>query len=118
MLTIVNIDKLKGDKFLTSQILRVAGEKWQLSEIQTSRDVYQFVYRCIELNPTTIGTKVLGREAIIDLCREQTMIDLGLGVNVYELKCLTNGKSRLVGIDELRAPGRLISPMLRVIEGC
>ena len=117
MLTIVNINKLKGDKFLTSQILRVAGEKWELSEIQTSRDIYQFVYRCIELNPTTIGTKILGREAIVNLCREQKMIDLGLGVNVYELKCLTNGKSRLVGIEELKAPGRLIGPMLRVIEG-
>ena len=46
------------------------------------------------------------------------MVDLGLDVNVYELKCLTNGRSRLVGIDELRAPGRLIGPMLRVIEGC
>ena len=117
MLTIVNIDKLKADKFLTSQILRVAGEKWELSEIQTSRDVYQFVYRCIELNPTTIGTKVLGREAIVNLGRKQTMIDLGLGVNVYELKCLTNGKSRLVGLPDLKAPGALIGPMLRVIEG-
>ena len=112
MLTIVNIDKIKINN------LKVAGEKWQLSELQTGRDIYQFVYRCYELNPTTIGTKILGREAIINLDRKNTMIDLGLGVNVYELKCLTNGKSRLVGIDELRAPGRLIGPMLRVIEGC
>jgi hypothetical protein len=118
MLTIVNIDKLKADKFLTSQILRVAGEKWELKYITTAKDVYQFIYECIELNPTTIGTKVLGREAVVNLGRKNTMIDLGLGVNVYELKCLTNSKSRLVGIEELKAPGRLISPMLRVIEGC
>ena len=36
MLTIVNIDKLKADKFLTSQILRVAGEKWELKHITTT----------------------------------------------------------------------------------
>jgi hypothetical protein len=46
------------------------------------------------------------------------MVDLGLGVNVYELKCITNGKSRLVGLSDLKAPGLLIGPMLRVIEGC
>jgi hypothetical protein len=117
MLTIENIDKLKADGFKSKQLLRVAGEKWELTEIQTGRDVYQFVYRCIESNPTTIGTKVLGREAIIDLYRENTMVDLGLGVNVYELKCITNGKSRLVGLPDLKAPGALIGPMLRVIEG-
>lgn len=118
MLTIENIHKFRGDKFLTSSILRVAGEKWELSELQTAGDLYQFVYRCIELNPTTIGTKVLGREAIINLYRKRTMVDLGLDVNVYELKCLTNGKSRLVGLPDLKAPGALIGPMLRVIEGC
>jgi hypothetical protein len=41
-----------------------------------------------------------------------------LGGNLYELKCVTNGKSRLVDIEHLKAPGLLIEPMLRVIEGC
>jgi hypothetical protein len=52
------------------------------------------------------------------LYRENTMVDLGLGVNVYELKCITNGRSRLVGLSDLKAPGALIGPMLRIIEGC
>lgn len=116
MLTIVNIDKLKSDKFLTSQILRVAGEKWELKHITKARDIYQFIYECIELNPTTIGTKVLGREAVVNLGREPAMFDLG--GNLYELKCVTNGNSRLVDLEHLKAPGRLIGPMLRVIEGC
>ena len=115
MLTIVNIDKLKADKFLTSQILRVAGEKWELKHITTAKDVYQFIYECIELNPTTIGTKVLGREAVVNLCRAHTK---EFSIKVYELKCVTNGNSRVVGLPDLKAPGALIGPMLRVIEGC
>jgi len=56
------------------------------------------------------------REAVINLGRIPTMVDLG--GNLYELKCVTNGKSRLVDIEHLKAPGLLIGPMLRVIEGC
>ena len=115
MLTIENIDKLKADGFKTAQILRVAGEKWELMNVQTASDLYQFVFHCIESNDIIWG---IGREAVINLYRENTMVDLGLGVNVYELKCITNSKSRLVGLPDLKAPGLLIGPMLRVIEGC
>ena len=114
MLTIENIDKLCWDGFKTKQLLRVAGEKWELTNIQTVSDVYQFIFRCIEAHPAG----GLFREVVINLYRENTMVDLGLGVNVYELKCITNGKSRLVGLSDLKAPGLLIGPMLRVIEGC
>ena len=114
MLTIENIDKLKEDGFKTKQLLRVAGEKWELTNIQTASDLYQFVFRCIEAHPAG----GLLREVVINLYRKNTMVDLGLGVNVYELKCITNGKSRLVGLSDLKAPGLLIGPMLRVIEGC
>ena len=114
MITIENIDKLKGDGFKTKQLLRVAGEKWELTNIQTASDLYQFVFRCIEAHPAG----GLLREVVINLYRKNTMVDLGLGVNVYELKCITNGKSRLVGLSDLKAPGLLIGPMLRVIEGC
>jgi Mg2+/Co2+ transporter CorC len=106
MLTIVNIDKIK------ISTLRVAGEKWELVSIQTANDVYQFIYKCIDAQ--TVGG--LYREAIVNLGRKHTKVDLG--VKVYELKCITNGKSRLVGIPDLKAPGLLIGPMLRVIEGC
>ena len=106
MLTIVNIDKIK------ISTLRVAGEKWELVSIQTANDVYQFIYKCIEAQ--NVGG--LYREAVVNLGREHTKLDLG--VKVYELKCITNGKSRLVGIPDLKAPGTLIGPMLRVIEGC
>jgi hypothetical protein len=114
MLTIENIHKLKADGFKSKQLLRVAGEKWELTNIQTASDLYQFVFRCIEAHPAG----GLLREAVINLYRENTMVDLGLGVNVYELKCLTNRKSRLVGLSDLKAPGALIGPMLRIIEGC
>ncbi len=113
MLTIENIHKLKADGFKTAQILRVAGEKWELMNVQTASDLYQFVFRCIESNDIIWG---IGREAVINLSRTHTMPYLG--VKVYELKCITNGKSRLVGIPDLKAPGTLIGPMLRVIEGC
>jgi hypothetical protein len=109
MLTIENIHKI------SLSTLRVAGEKWELSDVKTARDLYQFVYRCIELNPTTIGTKVLGREAVVNLCRAHTK---EFSIKVYELKCVTNGRSRVVGLPDLKAPGALIGPMLRVIEGC
>jgi hypothetical protein len=112
MLTIENIDKLKADGFKSKQLLRVAGEKWELTNIQTASDVYQFVYRCIEAHPAG----GLLREAVINLGRIPTMPYLG--IKVYELKCITNGKSRLVGIPDLKAPGLIIGPMLRVIEGC
>jgi hypothetical protein len=112
MLTIENIDKLKADGFKSKQLLRVAGEKWELTNIQTASDLYQFVYRCIEAHPAG----GLLREAVINLDRIPTMPYLG--IKVYELKCITNGKSRLVGIPDLKAPGLLIGPMLRVIEGC
>ena len=118
MLTIENIEKLCWDGFKTKQFLIVVGEKWELTNIQTASDVYQFVYKCIQSIPIGNGGKGLGREAVINLYRENTMVDLGLGVNVYELKCITNGKSRLVGLPDLKAPGALIGPMLRVIEGC
>ena len=118
MLTIENIDKLKADGFKSKQLLRVAGEKWELDNIQRSNDVYQFTYTCIQSIPIGSGGNGLGREAVINLYRENTMVDLGLGVNVYELKCITNGRSRLVGLPDLKAPGALIGPMLRVIEGC
>ncbi len=113
MLTIENIHKLKADGFKTAQILRVAGEKWELMNVQTASDLYQFVFKCIESNDIIWG---IGREAVINLGRKPTMSYLG--VKVYELKCITNGKSRLVGIPDLKAPGTLIGPMLRVIEGC
>ncbi len=113
MLTIENIHKLKADGFKTAQILRVAGEKWELMNVQTASDLYQFVFRCIESNDIIWG---IGREAVINLSRTHTMPYLG--VKVYEFKCITNGKSRLVGIPDLKAPGTLIGPMLRVIEGC
>jgi hypothetical protein len=113
MLTIENIHKLKGDGFKTAQILRVAGEKWELMNVQTASDLYQFVFRCIESNDIIWG---IGREAVINLGRKPTMPYLGL--KVYELKCITSGKSRLVGTPDLKAPGLLIGPMLRVIEGC
>ncbi len=113
MLTIENIHKLKADGFKTAQILRVAGEKWELMNVQTASDLYQFVFRCIESNDIIWG---IGREAVINLSRTHTIPYLG--VKVYELKCITNGKSRLVGIPDLKAPGTLIGPMLRVIEGC
>jgi hypothetical protein len=112
MLTIENIDKLKADGFKSKQLLRVAGEKWELTNIQTASDLYQFVYRCIEAHPAG----GLLREAVINLGRIPTMPYLG--IKVYELKCITNGKSRLVGIPDLKAPGLLIGPMLRVIDGC
>jgi hypothetical protein len=112
MLTIENIDKLKADGFKSKQLLRVAGEKWELTNIQTASDLYQFVYRCIEAHPAG----GLLREAVINLGRIPTMPYLG--IKVYELKCITNGKSRLVGTPDLKAPGLLIGPMLRVIEGC
>ena len=112
MLTIENIDKLKGDGFKTKQLLRVAGEKWELMNVQTASDLYQFVFRCIEAHPAG----GLLREAVINLGRIPTMVDLG--GNLYELKCVTNGRSRLVDIEHLKAPGLLIGPMLRVIEGC
>lgn len=112
MLTIENIDKLKADGFKSKQLLRVAGEKWELMNIQTASDLYQFVYRCIEAHPAG----GLLREAVINLGRKPTMPYLG--IKVYELKCITNGRSRLVGIPDLKAPGLLIGPMLRVIEGC
>jgi hypothetical protein len=112
MLTIENIDKLCWDGFKTKQLLRVAGEKWELTNIQTASDVYQFVFRCIEAHPAG----GLLREAVINLGRIPTMVDLG--GNLYELKCVTNGRSRLVDIEHLKAPGLLIGPMLRVIEGC
>jgi hypothetical protein len=112
MLTIENIDKLKADGFKSKQLLRVAGEKWELTNIQTASDLYQFVYRCIEAHPAG----GLLREAVINLGRIPTMPYLG--IKVYELKCITNSKSRLVGIPDLKAPGLLIGPMLRVIEGC
>ena len=111
MLTIVNIDKLKADGFKSKQLLRVAGEKWELTNIQTASDVYQFVFKCIE--STNWG---IGREAVVNLGRTPEMFDLG--GNLYELKCVTNGNSRLVDIEHLKAPGELIGPMLRVIEGC
>ena len=116
MLTIENIDKLKADGFKSKQLLRVAGEKWELTNIQTASDVYQFVYKCIQSIPIGNGGKGLGREAVINLGRTPEMFDLG--GNLYELKCVTNGKSRLVDIEHLKAPGALIGPMLRVIEGC
>jgi hypothetical protein len=112
MLTIQNIYKLKADGFKSKQLLRVAGEKWELTNIQTASDLYQFVYRCIEAHPAG----GLLREAVINLGRIPTMPYLG--IKVYELKCITNSKSRLVGIPDLKAPGLLIGPMLRVIEGC
>ncbi len=112
MLTIENIDKLKADGFKSKQLLRVAGEKWELTNIQTASDLYQFVYRCIEAHPAG----GLLREAVINLGRIPTMPYLG--IKVYELKCITNGKSRLVGTPDLKAPGLIIGPMLRVIEGC
>ena len=112
MLTIENIHKLKADGFKTAQILRVAGEKWELMNVQTASDLYQFVFRCIEAHPAG----GLFREAVVNLGRTYTMPYLG--VKVYELKCITNGKSRLVGIPDLKAPGLLIGPMLRVIDGC
>ena len=112
MLTIQNIYKLKADGFKSKQLLRVAGEKWELMNVQTASDVYQFVFRCIEAHPAG----GLLREVVINLSRTHTMPYLG--VKVYELKCITNGKSRLVGIPDLKAPGALIGPMLRVIEGC
>ena len=113
MLTIENIHKLKSDGFKTTQILRVAGEKWELMNVQTSSDLYQFVFKCIESNDIIWG---IGREAVINLSR--TYATKWDGVHIYELKCITNGKSRLVGISDLKAPGLLIGPMLRVIEGC
>jgi len=112
MLTIENIDKLKGDGFKTKQLLTVAGEKWELTNIQTASDVYQFVFRCIEAHPAG----GLLREVVINLGRIPTMVDLG--GNLYELKCVTNGRSRLVDINHLKEPKSLIGPMLRVIEGC
>jgi hypothetical protein len=112
MLTIENIDKLKADGFKSKQLLRVAGEKWELMNVQTASDLYQFVFRCIEAHPTG----GLFREAVVNLGRTYTMPYLG--VNVYELKCITNSKSRLVGLPDLKAPEALIGPMLRVIEGC
>ena len=112
MLTIENIDKLKGDGFKSKQLLRVAGEKWELMNVQTASDLYQFVFRCIEAHPAG----GLFREAVVNLGRTYTMPYLG--VKVYELKCITNGKSRLVGVPDLKAPGLLIGPILRVIEGC
>ena len=112
MLTIENIDKLKADGFKSKQLLRVAGEKWELMNIQTASDLYQFVFRCIEAHPAG----GLFREAVVNLGREHNMPYLG--VKVYELKCITNGKRRLVGGPDLKAPGALIGPLLRVIEGC
>jgi hypothetical protein len=112
MLTIENIDKLKADGFKSKQLLRVAGEKWELMNVQTASDLYQFVFRCIEAHPAG----GLFREAVVNLGRTYTMPYLG--VKVYELKCITNGKSRLVGVPDLKAPGLLIGPILRVIEGC
>ena len=112
MLTIVNIDKIKISN------LKVAGEKWELKHIAQAQDVYQFVYSCYELNPTTIGTKVLGRKAVVNLGRKPEMFDSAYSGNLYELKCVTNGNSKLVDSEHLKAPGRLIGPMLRVIEGC
>ena len=112
MLTIENIDKLKADGFKSKQLLRVAGEKWELMNVQTASDLYQFVFRCIEAHPAG----GLFRKAVVNLGRTYTMPYLG--VKVYELKCITNGKSRLVGVPDLKAPGLLIGPILRVIEGC
>jgi hypothetical protein len=108
MLTIENIENIR----ILANSLRVKGERWQLDKINTGRDVYQFVFRCVEAHPAS----GLFREAVINLGRNYTMVDLG--VDVYPLQCITNGKSRLVGTPDLREPGALIGPLLRVIQGC
>jgi hypothetical protein len=106
MLTIENIQKSKVGP------LRIAGEKWELMNVETASDVYQFVYRCIEAHPAG----GLLREAVVNLSRKHTTVLAG-GANVYELKCITNGKSRLVSTPDLKSPGLLLTIILRVIEG-
>jgi hypothetical protein len=106
MLTIENILKSKVGP------LRIAGEKWELMNVQTASDVYQFVYRCIEAHPAG----GLLREAVVNLSRKHTMVLAG-GAKVYELKCVTNGKDRLVGTPDLKSPDLLLRIILRVIEG-
>ena len=108
MLTIENIHSISP----LANSLRVAGEKWELKNIQTAIDLYQFVFRCIEAHPAG----GLCREAVVNLGREHTMPYSD--VKVYQLKCITNGKSRLVGGPDLKEPKALIGPILRVIEGC
>jgi len=108
MLTIENIDNIR----ILANSLRVGGERWQLSNIQTASDLYQFVFRCVEAHPAS----GLYREAVVNLGRKTTMPYLG--VRVYELKNVVTNKSRLVGLPDLREPGLLIGPILRVIQGC
>lgn len=110
MLTIENIDNIR----ILANSLRVGGERWQLMNIQTASDLYQFVFRCVEAHPAG----GLYRETVINLYRKDTMEYLKLGQRVYELKCITNNKSRLLSIGDLKEPGLLIYPMLRVIQGC
>ena len=108
MLTIENIDNIR----ILANSLRVGGERWQLMNIQTASDLYQFVFRCVEAHPAG----GLLREAVIDLGRKPTMPHLG--ITAYELKNIITNKSRLVGKQDLISPQALIGPMLRVIEGC
>jgi hypothetical protein len=108
MLTIENIHNIKG----LAKSLRVAGEKWELTNIQTASDLYQFVFRCIEAHPAG----GLLREAVINLSRTHaTKWD---GMHIYELKNIITNKSKLIDINHLKEPKSLIGPMLRVIEGC
>ena len=115
MLTIENIEKLCWDGFKTKQLLRVAGEKWELTNIQTVSDVYQFVFRCIEAHPAG----GLFREVVINLSRVHIAGTIGNpSIKTYKLNNISNGVTHFVNKNDLKAPGLLIGPMLRLIEGC
>jgi len=111
MLTIENIHNIKG----LAKSLRVAGEKWELTDIQTASDLYQFVFRCIEAHPAG----GLLREVVIDLSRIHVAGTISNpSIKTYKLNNISNGVTHFVNKNDLREPKLLIYKILRLIEGC
>ena len=111
MLIIENIDNIKG----LAKSLRVAGEKWELVNIQKASDLYQFVFRCIEAHPAG----GLLREVVIDLSRIHIAGTIGNpSIKTYKLNNISNGVTHFVNKNDLKEPKLLIYKILKLIEGC
>lgn len=109
MLTIENIHKVNTGTF------RVGKDVWEITNIKTASDRYQFALKCIEAHPA-VG---VNREVILNLHRQSVAGYLGRnGELIYRLENHINNKSMMVDWSELRAPGLFCGPILKMLEGC
>lgn len=109
MLTIYGIDKLKINTIIIGNKQTGPNEYWAIKDVIEGDEYYHIQMKCTQCMP---ASGVLGTERLVVLNR---MGKDSLGQRIYELEDLRSMTRNYVMLDSLKAPGKFVAELLKLL---